>query len=141
MPLDVRFDESRKLLYITVSGAWPTLSEIIEERSRLILAGYLRPGVVELVDARGVSRNLPNLSQMQGILKAIGNLPHKRAVLVNSNVAFAAGRVAEALHPKGLKVFRDEDAALAWLFEGEPPEGPLKFDRSDSGRIAVVKNR
>lgn len=62
-------------------------------------------------------------------------------MLVSSNVAFAAGRVAEALDPKGLKVFRDEDVAIAWLFEGEPPEVAPQFDRSHSGRIAVVRNR
>jgi hypothetical protein len=141
MPIDARFDEERKLLYITVTGAWPTLPEIIAERSRLILAGYVRPGVVELVDARGVSRNIPNLSQMQAILKAIGKLPQKRAVLVDSNVAYSAGRIAELLDPRGLKVFRDKDAAIAWLLEGEPAEEPVKFDRTQSGRIAVVRNR
>ena len=141
MPIEARFDADRKLLSITVSGAWPTLPEIIAERSRLILAGYVRPGVVELVDARGVSRNLPNLSQMQGIFKAIGKLPHKRAVLVDSNVGYSAGRIAELLDPKGLKVFRDKDAAIAWLFEGEPADEPVEFDRSHSGRIAVVRKR
>jgi len=141
MPIDARFDEERKLLYITVTGAWPTLPEIVAERSRLIVAGYVRPGVVELIDARGVSKNIPNLSQMQGILKAIGKLPHKRAVLVDSNVGYSAGRIAELLDPRGLKVFRDEHAALEWLFEGEPAEEPVEFDRSRSGRIAVVRNR
>ena len=83
MPIDVRFDEDRELLHITLSGAWPTLPEIVAERSRLILSGYIRPTVVELIDARNVSRGLPNLSQMKMILHAIGNLPSKRAVLVN----------------------------------------------------------
>ena len=69
MPIDVRFDEDRELLHITLSGAWPTLPEIVAERSRLILSGYIRPTVVELVDARNVSRGLPNLSQMKMILQ------------------------------------------------------------------------
>ena len=86
MPIDVKFDEDRELLHITLSDTWPTLPEIVAERSRLILAGYLRPGVVELVDARSVKRGIPNLSQMKAILQAIGGLPIKRAVLVSSNI-------------------------------------------------------
>jgi hypothetical protein len=140
MSLDIRFDEDRRLIHVIVSGSWPTLPEIIAERSRLILAGAIRPGVVELVDARGVTKGIPNLSQMQGILHAIGKPPHKRALVVTSNVQFGAGRIAEALDPRGIRVFRDDQAALAWLL-AEPAEAPVEFDRSKSGRIAVVRNR
>ena len=116
MPIDVRFDEDRELLHITLSGAWPTLPEIVAERSRLILSGYIRPTVVELVDARNVSRGLPNLSQMKMILQTIGTLPSKRAVLVSSNIQYAAGKLAETLDPHGVRVFREESVALDWLF-------------------------
>ena len=117
MPIDVRFDEDKQLLHITLSGAWPTLPEIVAERSRLILAGYIRPSIIELVDARNVSHGLPNLSQMKMILHAIGNLPSKRAVLVSSNIQHAAGRLAETLDPHGVRVFREETVALDWLFD------------------------
>ena len=117
MPIDVRFDEDKQLLHITLSGAWPTLPEIVAERSRLILAGYIRPSIIELVDARNVSHGLPNLSQMKMILHAIGNLPSRRAVLVSSNIQHAAGRLAEILDPHGVRVFREETVALDWLFE------------------------
>jgi hypothetical protein len=116
VPIDVRFDEDRELLHITLSGAWPTLPEIVAERSRLILAGYIRPSVVELIDARNTTRGLPNLSQMKTILQTIGNLPSKRAVLVSSNIQFAAGKLAETLDPHGVRVFREESVALDWLF-------------------------
>lgn len=140
MPLEVRFEEDHKLLHVIVTGTWPTLPEIIAERSRLIMSGMIRPGVVELVDARGVTRGIPNLSQMQAILHAIGKPPHRRAVVVGSNVQFGAGRIAETLDPKGIKVFRDEDAARKWLLEAPIEEAP-KIDRSQSGRIAVFRNR
>ena len=120
MPIDVRFDEDRELLHITLTGAWPTLPEIVAERSRLIMAGYIRPTLVELVDARGVSRGIPNLAQMRTILQTIGNPPIKRAVLVGSNVQYAAGRVAETLDPHGVRVFREESVALDWLFADRP---------------------
>ncbi len=71
MAIDVTFDEEKRLLRVTISGAWPTLPEIVAERSRLILAGIIRPGVVELVDARQVTKGIPNLSQMQAILHSI----------------------------------------------------------------------
>jgi hypothetical protein len=141
MAIDVRFDEDRRLLHVTLSGSWPTLPEIIAERSRLIVTGLIRAGVVELVDARDVSRGIPNLSQMQAILHAIGKPPHKRALVVSSNIQFGAGRMAELLDPNGLKVFRDEDSAIEWLFAPEPAETPVEFDRSQSGRIAVVRKR
>ena len=139
MPIDVRFDDDRRLLHITLTGSWPTLPEIVAERSRLILAGHIRPGVVELVDARAVTRGIPNLSQMQAILHAIGKPPHKRALVVSSSLQFSAGRMAELLDPMGLKVFRDEDAAIAWLLERDANDPPVKFDRTQSGKIATVR--
>jgi hypothetical protein len=139
MPIDVRFDEDRRVIRVTVAGAWPTLPEIVAERSRLILAGIIRPGVVALCDVRGVTRGIPNLSQMQAILGSIGKPPDKRAIVVSSNVQFTAGRLAELLDPKALRVFRDEESALAWLIEKEPVDPPVKFDRSQSGRIATVR--
>ena len=141
MPIDVKFDEDRRLIRVTVTGAWPTLPEIVAERSRLIAAGYIRPGVVELVDTRGVTKGIPNLSQMQAIMHAISKPPDKRAIVVGSNLQANAGKLAEVLDPKGLKVFRDEAAALAWLFEEKPPEEPLQFDRSRSGKVATVRRR
>jgi hypothetical protein len=140
MPIDVRFDEDRRLIHVIVSGTWPTLPEIIAERSRLILSGMIRPGVVELVDTRGVTRGIPNLSQIQAILHAIGKPPNKRAIVVGTNLQFGAGRLAETLDPNGLKVFRDEDSARKWLFNAPAVDQPPHIDRSPSGKIAVYKN-
>ena len=139
MALDVTFDEDKRLIRVTVSGTWPTLPEIVTERSRMILAGYIRPGVVELVDTRGVTRGIPNLSQMQAILHAIGKPPDRRAIVVGSSLQFGAGRMAELLDPTGIKIFREEDAALKWLL-GPPADGPPTVDRSQSGRISVFRN-
>src|SRR5687768_3583244 len=124
MPIDVRFDEERRMLHVTVSEQWPTLPEIVTERSRLILAGYIRPDVVELVDVRAVTLGLPNLSQVRGVLNSIGRPPLKRAVLVNSALEFCAARVAEVLDPHGVRVFRDERAALQWLFQSDVSPQP-----------------
>ena len=117
MSVDARFDRERKLLLVTVTDAWPTLPEIVALRSQLILDGCVQPDVVELVDARTVSRAIPNLSQMKAILRAIDKPPLKRALLVSTDVQYAAGRLAELLDPAAVRVFRDESVALAWLFE------------------------
>ena len=85
------------------------------------MAGYIRPGVVELVDARAVTRGIPNLTQIRSILHALGTPPIKRAVVVSSSVQFSAATVAEALSPDAVRVFRDESAALDWLFDDGPP--------------------
>jgi hypothetical protein len=139
MPIDVRFDEDLGVIHVKVTGTWPTLPEIIAERSRLILSGVIRAGVVELCDVRGVTRRIPNLSQMQAILHSISKPPDKRAIVVGSNLQFTAGRMAEVLDPKGLKVFREEEPALVWLLERDAGDPPVKFDRTQSGRIATVR--
>jgi hypothetical protein len=141
MPIDVKFDEERRLIRVTLGSTWPTLPEIVAERSRMILAGMIHPGAVELVDARAVVRGIPNLSQMQAILHAIGKPAMKRAIIVSSKVQMGAGRIAELLDPKGLKVFRDEETALRWLADNDPDEPPVQFDRSASGKIATVRPR
>jgi hypothetical protein len=120
MPIDARLDADRRVIRVTVAGSWPTLPEIVAERSRLILAGIIRPGVVELCDARGVTRGVPNLSQMQSILGSVGNPPDKRAILVSANMEFSANGAAKVSDPKALRVFSDEESALAWLMEDEP---------------------
>jgi hypothetical protein len=124
MPIEVKFDEDRELLHITLTGSWPTLPEIVAERSRLIMAGYIRSGVVELVDARTVTRGIPNLSQMRAILHTIGRLPAKRAIIVSSNIQYGAGRLAETLDPRGVRVFREESVAIEWLFSDRPERQP-----------------
>lgn len=78
---------------------------------------------------------------MQAVVHAIARPPDKRAILVSSNVQYQAGRMAELLDPKGLKVFRDEEAAVKWLLEITPVEKPLKFDRSRSSRITIVRKQ
>jgi hypothetical protein len=117
MSVEARFDPDRKLLHITVADTWPSLPEIVALRSKLIMDGCIRPDVVELVDARAVTRAIPNLSQMKAILRAIEKPPLKRALLVSTDVQYAAGRLAELLDPSSIRVFRDESVALAWLFE------------------------
>lgn len=139
MPIEVRFDKHRQLIHVTVTDSWPTLPEIIAERSRLILEGRIRPGVVELCDARSVTRGIPNLSQMQAILHCIGKPPDKRAILVGNDVGFSAGLLAQLLDPKGLRVFRDERPALAWLFAKDVVDPHVKVDRAQSGRITIVR--
>ena len=127
MPIDVRFDEDRRMLRVRVSARWPTLPEIIAERSRLIVAGYIRSDVVELVDARALTRGIPTLAQIKGILNSIGAPPLKCAVLVNSALLqYCAGRVAEALDPYGVRVFRDESAAMDWLFQADISHEPAQ---------------
>jgi hypothetical protein len=93
------------------------------------------------VDVRAVTRGIPNISQMQAILHAIGKPPQRRALVVGSNVQFTAGRMAELLDPTGIKVFRDEASARRWLLQPPAADERPAVDRSRSGRIAIFKNR
>ena len=67
---------------------------------------------------------------MQAILQSISKPPDKRALVVSSNVQFGAGRLAELLDPNALRVFRDEDTAIAWLLEKDAANPAVKFDRT-----------
>jgi len=127
-------------LHVLVGDSWPTLPEITAERARLNARGFIQPGVVEFVDARAVTRAIPNLSQMRAILDALGKPPHKRAIVVATNLQLKAGRLAELLDPDELKVFREESNARAWLLGPNPADGHLELDRSRSGRVPVVWN-
>jgi hypothetical protein len=60
------------------------------------------------------------------ILQTIGNLPSKRAVLVSSNIQYAAGKLAETLDPHGVRVFREVSVALDWLFHHRPTDKPAQ---------------
>ena len=140
MPIDTWFDADNRLLHVVVGETWPTLQEITAERLRLIARGFIQPGVVELVDARAVTRAIPNLSQMRAILDAIGKPPHKRAIVVATNLQLKAGRLAELLDPEGLKIFREESNARAWLLGPNQGNGRVELDRSRSARVPVVWN-
>lgn len=138
MPIDARFDADNRLLQVTIGDTWPTLPEVLAERTRLIERGLLHPGIVGLIDARAVSRGIPNLSQMREILGAVGQQSHKCAIVVTTSVQLKAGRLAELLDPEGLRVFSDECSARAWLLGPARPHGWVELDRSLSGRVAVV---
>src|SRR5689334_632102 len=101
MPIDARFDADNRLLQVTIGDTWPTLPEVLAERTRLIERGLLHPGIVGLIDARAVSRGIPNLSQMREILGAVGQQSHKCAIVVTTSVQLKAGRLAELLDPEG----------------------------------------
>jgi len=140
MSIDAWFDADNRLLHVVVGDTWPTLPEVTAERSRLLARGFIQPGVVELVDARAVTRALPNLSQLRAILDAVGNPPHKRAIVVATYPQLKAARLAELLDPDGLKVFREESNARAWLLGPNHADGRVELDRNRSGRVPVVWN-
>lgn len=71
---------------------------------------------------------------MNMILHAIGNLPSKRAVLVSSNIQYAAGQLAETLDPYGVRVFREESVAHDWLFD---PAERGRF-QGQSGEVVII---
>jgi len=126
MPIDVKFDEEKRLLRVTISGAWPTLPEIVAERSRLILAGIIRPGVVELVDARKVTKGIPNLSQMQAILHSISNPPLKRAIIVSSTIDDSSTTTTSAFWERNASPVASKNASSGWnpnprLYVGAAP--------------------
>lgn len=137
MPIDVQFDADLQLLVVTVAGSWPTLPEIVAQRSRVLARGLLEPGIVELIDVRAVTR-LPNLTQMRATLEAVGTPPRKRAIVVETSLQFNAGKIAESLDPRSLKVFREEADALAWLLAARQADVDVEVDRTGRGRVPVV---
>jgi len=137
VPIDVQFDADLQLLVVTIAGSWPTLPDIVAQRSRLVARGLLKPGVVELIDIRSVAR-LPNVTEMRAILEAFGAPSRKRAIVVETSLQFNAGKRAEALEPRSMKVFREEADALAWLLAARHIDAEVEVDRTGKGRVPVV---
>ncbi|MCG3180998.1 MAG: hypothetical protein BIFFINMI_03365 [Phycisphaerae bacterium] len=123
MPVTYQIDKSARLVRVICTGD-------VDDQQVLALYRRMRadpdysPGFSELVDQRDVSR----LDLTRAGLRSLADLsanregpptPFRTAIVAPSDPTFALGRMYELLSdgatPEEVSVFRDMDAALAWL--------------------------
>ncbi|MBI1371862.1 MAG: hypothetical protein GC159_03760 [Phycisphaera sp.] len=123
MPITHRIAPDEGIMYVTRSGAIDTQDEIAALDARKADPDF-RPGLGVLVDCRDVKPD--DSVEVIHYLAKHANQHAERlrcgavAIVVSTDVEFGMARMyemlTEATHPH-TEVFRDPDAALAWLRE------------------------
>jgi hypothetical protein len=124
MPMHYQIDSERGMLFIAAEG------EVSQPERFAAMQAWLsdpdfRPGLQTLADF-SESTNVPTLQELEeiaafirGHANTIGEI--KIAILTKRPVTFGVARQFGALAPGEfltVQVFKDRDAALAWLAEG-----------------------
>ena len=125
MPIHHQIDTERGLLLIVAEG------EITQAERMTAMKAWLgdpefRPGLQTLADFSQTT-NVPTLQELEEIVDHIRRNAtvigqKKIAIVTNRPVTFGVARQFGALAPGAVtvQVFRDRDAALAWLSESQP---------------------
>ena len=119
MPIAVDTSKAPQFVRLTITGAWPGITDIGMVRQRLIAHGHLTELTRGLVDIRNVE-TIPNYADVAAMIEAArrdGGMPWYRAYVVSSAEQFGIVRQMKALAPPGYKIeiFFNEADALAWL--------------------------
>ena len=124
MPLHYTIDSERGMLFIVAEGETDQ-SERLAAMQTWISDPEFRPGLRTLADFSEAS-NVPSLSELEEIVGYIRRyasvIGQKKIAIVTARaVSFGVARQFGALAPGDIltvQVFKDRDAALAWLAEG-----------------------
>ena len=123
MPIHYKIDSERGMLFVVAEG------ESTQPERLAAMQGWLsdpdfRPGLQTLADFSQAT-NVPTLSELEEIVEHIRRhanvIGQKKIAIVTSRpVTFGVARQFGALAPglMTVQVFKDRDAALAWLAEG-----------------------
>jgi hypothetical protein len=120
--IDFRIDLDAGLLIVEVEGR-VVPDDVVRYRTRLLADSDFSPGMNTLVDCREASTDGFNASDLQFLANDIASRRRllgraKCAVLVSTDAAYGLLRMYEAYtleSPVEVRVFRDEDEALAWV--------------------------
>jgi hypothetical protein len=124
MAMTYKIDSERGMLFVCADGE-TTQPERLAAMDAWVTDPEFRPGLQTLADF-SKSSNVPTLAELDEIVgyirrhaSAIGQA--KIAIITARPVTFGVARQFGALVPRGLltvQVFKDRDAALAWLVQG-----------------------
>ena len=123
MPIHYKIDSELGMLLVVAEGE-STQSERLAAMQRWLSDPDFRPGLQTLADFSQAT-SVPSLSELEDIVEhirrhanAIGQ--KKIAIVTSRPVTFGVARQFGALAPgvMTVQVFKDRDAALAWLAEG-----------------------
>jgi hypothetical protein len=123
MPIHYTIDAERGMLLIAAEGE-TTQSERLGAMQAWVSDPEFRPGLATLADfSEAVTvPTLPDLEEIVTYIRRYANAigQKKVAIVTTRPVTFGVARQFGALAPGGLltvRVFKDRDAALAWLAE------------------------
>jgi len=118
VPISYEIDRERGLVRTTAVGAL-SRTELFEHIERLRDDPDLPAQLLEIWDARGIGEVDLQSSDVRMAIELIVRSPVYRqatmAVIATSHVIYGLARMAQALAPWELAVFRDEAEALAWI--------------------------
>ncbi len=127
-----KIDSERGMLFVAAEGA-TSQAERFEAMQTWMNDPEFRPGLQTLADF-SKSADVPTLAELEEIVgymrryqSAIGQ--KKIAIVTTRPVSFGVARQFGALAPGEfltVQVFKDRDAALAWLAEGSDATSPSK---------------
>jgi hypothetical protein len=116
-------DAEKGIVYITVTGPM-TLAEVKEDLAQADAATSQRPEMPRLIDLRGATQFITSeeMAQFADFAKSggRGGCRVRRALLVGSDLSFGMYRMFESFAAGSAVeygVFRDENAARAWVEE------------------------
>jgi hypothetical protein len=132
MPMRYTIDSERGMLFLSADGE-TSQAERFEAMQEWMRDPEFRPGLQTLADF-SESENVPTLAELEEIVgymrryqSAIGQ--KKIAIVTTRPVSFGVARQFGALVPGDfltVQVFKDRDAALAWLAEAPGATSPPK---------------
>jgi SpoIIAA-like len=132
MPMQYTIDSERGMLFVSAVGE-TSQAERFEAMQTWMNDPEFRPGLQTLADFSRAA-DVPTLAELEEIAgymrryqRAIGQ--KKIAFVTTRPVSFGVARQFSALAPGGfltVQVFKDRDAALAWLAQGTGVTSPSK---------------
>ncbi len=119
MPASYEIDKHQRLVITTATGVL-TLAEALAHQEKLSGDKDFDPEFSQLVDLTGITELTIDSAGIRVLaIKKVFSLRSRRAVLVNSELAFAFARMFSSFRgfegEHQIEVFRDRTKALEWL--------------------------
>jgi len=115
-----KIDKERKLVMTTASGVL-TMAEALGHQEKLRKDPDFAPSFSQLFDVTHVTDVQLTAEDVRTLARrSVFSPDSRRAILVNSDLKFGLARMFEVLRDtmgeKGIRVFRNLDEALEWIF-------------------------
>ena len=120
MPTFYKLDKERKLVMSTYSGAL-TIADALGHQEKLPKDPDFDPSFSQLLDVTHVTDVQLTAEDVRTLARtSVFSPDSRRAILVDSDLKFGLARMFEVLRDtmgeKGIRVFRNLDDALDWIF-------------------------
>jgi hypothetical protein len=120
MPAFYKIDKERKLVLTTGSG-FLTKQEVFTLQNQMLNDPDFDPSFSQLADYAQLTRTDIRIADLRVIAQRdVFSIHSRRAIIVKGNAAFGLAKIFELYRElagaRGIRVFRNIDEALDWLF-------------------------